>query len=322
MHTPEPRTPFSVKQLWRYLLPVAGLATAWFAISHFANTAWPFERANTLLVVAAGVVVALSYLCRAIAWQRLFHSTERPCRGALLAASGAASVSGTVLPGRLDWAVKFVVLRRLRRTPVKVDTIALSLGSLALLDAVAICPLAVATLIACTSTPLRAASAIVVAGGAAAALVFLASGRLLRQRRLQRWPRVAAKLEEAAARTTNHKDGILAAGALSLCWVCRVAGGLLLLAALDVSYSPLVALLFVVLSAAAVVINVIPIGPAVQMGAGTAVLTTLHVDAVKAAEFTLASNLLFVFAATAGSLVGFAWYARHGAARRMRRLVT
>jgi uncharacterized membrane protein YbhN (UPF0104 family) len=308
-------------RLLRIVLPLAGLATAYLAVSHFSHSVWPLAHANVLLVVASSLVIGLSYVCRAIAWQLLFRRRERPCRGALMAASGAASVSGTVLPGRLDWAVKFVVLRKLRRKRVGMETIAVSLGSLALLDAVAIAPLAVAAIVAAQTTTLKAASAVVLVGGVAAAVVYLRAASLLRHRALNRWPKVAGILESAAHRVADHRDSVLATLALTICWICRAAGLLLLLAAMEISFSPMLALVFVVLTAAAVVINFLPIGPAVQLGAGTAVLIGSHISAEKAATFALASNLLFVFAAATGSLLGVVWYARHGALSRLRAAV-
>lgn len=322
LHKPEPDSDLSHRSrkqlLAKTLLPLLGLGFAYLAVSHFSHSAWPFAGANMLLVALAGAVLALSYVCRAIAWQYLFVSRERPCRGALMAASGAASVSGTVLPGRLDWAVKFLVLRRLRRTPVGVEGVAVSLGSLALLDAVATAPLAILSIVVASSITLKAACGVVVAGGLAAAIVYLTAAKLLKHDLLRRWPRVAGVLESAAQRVSDLKDSAIAWLALVLCWICRAAGLFILLGAMQVSYSLMLACVFVVLTAAAVVINFLPIGPAAQLGAGTAVLVGSHVHASQAASFALASNLLYVLAAGSGTVIGLLWYGRHFALTRMR----
>ena len=54
------------------------------------------------LVGGAVALYFASYVLRALGWQKLFPSAGRPGRARFLAACGAASASGDVLPFLLD----------------------------------------------------------------------------------------------------------------------------------------------------------------------------------------------------------------------------
>src|SRR3954468_18777177 len=112
----------------------------------FTHTSWPLQRAHMGLVAATIALYFASYILRALGWQKLFPSVGRPGRARCLAACGAAAASGAVLPFRLDYVVKISTLRRLGGVRLGLDTVALSIISLGLVDAVAMLPLAVGAL--------------------------------------------------------------------------------------------------------------------------------------------------------------------------------
>ena len=79
---------------------------------HFATTSWPLSRGDPLLLVAAGLLLLLAQALKAFGWARLFRSDERPSPLALAAGNGGAALTGLVLPGRFDDAMRIAVVRR------------------------------------------------------------------------------------------------------------------------------------------------------------------------------------------------------------------
>ena len=71
--------------------------------NRFTHTTWPLQRAHMGLVCGAVFFYFVSYVLRALGWQKLFPASERPDRARCLTACGAAAASGVVLPFRLDY---------------------------------------------------------------------------------------------------------------------------------------------------------------------------------------------------------------------------
>ena len=120
--------------------------------NRFTHTSWPLQRAHMGLVFAAVFFYFVSYIFRALGWQKLFPASERPDRARCLTACGAAAASGVVLPFRLDYLVKIGTLRRMRGVKLGLEAIALSIISLGLVDAVAFLPLSISATATSSST--------------------------------------------------------------------------------------------------------------------------------------------------------------------------
>jgi hypothetical protein len=113
------------------------------------------------VVFLAGCSYLAGFGFRAFGWRRLFPGRERPDGARCLAACGAAAASGVVLPFRLDYVVKISTLRRLGGVTLGLETIAVSIIALGMVDAVAMLPLAVSAL-AMSGPVLRAPLIVVV----------------------------------------------------------------------------------------------------------------------------------------------------------------
>src|ERR1700733_47508 len=100
----------------------------------FTHTSWPLQRAHMGLVAGSTALYFASYVLRALGWQKLFPLATRPGRAPCLAACGAAGASGVVLPFRLDYLVKIGTLRRMRGVKLGLESIALSIISLGVVD--------------------------------------------------------------------------------------------------------------------------------------------------------------------------------------------
>ncbi len=125
-----------------------------------SQASWPLQGAEVPLVLLAGGAYLASFGFRGLGWRWLFPSRERPNGARCLAACGAAAARGLVLPFRLDYVVKISVLRRLPGVRVGLDTIAVSIVALGMVDAVAMLPLAASALV--TSGPVLRAPLVVV----------------------------------------------------------------------------------------------------------------------------------------------------------------
>src|SRR4029453_5713844 len=110
---------------------------------HLSDASWPLEGAHTPLVFLVGCAYLASFGFRALGWPLLFPSEERPDRARCLASCGAGAASGVVLPFRLDYVVKIATLRRLGGVRLGLETIAVSIVTLGMVDAAAMLPLAV-----------------------------------------------------------------------------------------------------------------------------------------------------------------------------------
>jgi len=280
------------------------VAVCFLAARRLTTTSWPLQEANVALVLTASAAYLSSFFLRALGWQRLFPG-ERPDRSRCLAACGAAAASGVVLPFRLDYLVKISTLRRLGGVRLGLDTVALSIISLGLVDAVAMLPLAVAAL--ATSGPsFRAPLLIVLLFCLGCITAFLFRPRVV----LRPFVGRSARVERAFIRVGNHagisRSTFVALGFLLGCWTLRVLGGALLLSALGVGFSPPFALVVICLAAATSILPITAGGAIINIGTTSAVLLALGVTQRAAINFSLASGMLLTFSALAATLVGIA----------------
>jgi hypothetical protein len=283
---------------------VFALALAGLAGRHFAEKGWPLADANPRLAAAAGILFLVAFAFKAYGWQRLFVPTERPGSLALAAASGAASVSGAALPGRVDDAVRVAVVRRYPGCPAGVGTLCLSLFMLGLVDTVALMPFASAAA-ATGEVPVavRVGLAVVALAGLGAAAVIVGLPRLSSHPRLVRF-RVVRWL---GARATCTRDAWKAAVFVLFSWLIRGAALLLLLGALGFGLSLPLALLFLCAAAASGALPVAPAGAATQAGAGAAVLVAGGLSTTQAIAFAVAAQVLVILAGAAVCLFALAW---------------
>jgi uncharacterized membrane protein YbhN (UPF0104 family) len=268
------------------------------------HTSWPLQRAHMGLVGAAVTLYLASYVFRALGWQKLFPADERPDRGRCLTACGAAAASGVILPFRLDYVVKVATLRRMPGVKLGLESIAFSIVSLGLVDAVAFLPLSISAT-ATSSSGFRVPLILVVLFGVGACGVLVAGRRLSRMRLVARWgllSRLADRAAKHSAGTT--RDAIAAWFFLFGCWTTRATGSMLLLAALGVGFSPPLALIVLCMSAAAALIPIASGGAIVNVSATAAILIALGVDRQEAINFGLSSGLLLCTTAAAAAIVG------------------
>jgi hypothetical protein len=284
--------------------------------NRFTHTSWPLQRAHMGLVGAAVFFYFISYIFRALGWQKLFPASERPDRARCLTACGAAAASGVVLPFRLDYLVKIGTLRRMRGVKLGLEAIALSIISLGLVDAVAFLPLSISAT-ATSSGTFRVPLMLVVLFG------FGSCGLLVGGQHLLRIPLVArrARLSKLLSRVADHprgtmREAITAWFFLLGCWSTRAFGSTLLLAALGVGFSPTLALVVLCFSAAASLIPIASGGAVANVGATAAVLLALGVHSGPAINFGLASGLLLCGTAAAAAVVGLATSLAFGARAR------
>jgi hypothetical protein len=271
---------------------------------HLTGTSWPLQRAHMGLVAAAGALYFVSYVLRALGWQKLFPSCSRPARSTCLAACGAAAASGAVLPFRLDYLVKVGTLRRMRGVKLGLEAIALSIISLGLVDSVAFLPLSISAT-ATSSDTFRIPLIIVVLFGVGAC------GILVAGRHIGRLPFVAsrARLARLARRAAEHgttetREALVAWLFLVGCWTSRAFGSTMLLAALGVGFSPEIALVVLCLSAAASLIPIASGGAIANVSATAAILLALGVHKEQAINFGLASGLMLCGTAAVAALAG------------------
>jgi hypothetical protein len=297
------RRPAALRQSLATLVSGIAIVAAFLVLRHLTSTSWPLEGAQTELVLGAGAAHLASFCFRALGWQRLFPESGRPDRSRCLAACGAAAASGVVLPFRLDYLVKIATLRRLAGVTLGLDTIAVSIVSLGLVDAVAMLPLAVAAL--ATSGAVFRAPLVVV-------LLFCVGcvGVLTLGPHAARLPLIARsrRLEGLCARVgggTARSGSTIVAGALLLgCWLMRALGNTLLLWALGVGFSPSAALLVLCLAAAASILPITAGGAIAGVGATSGVLIAFGLPTHTAINFSLASGLLLTSAALVAAVVG------------------
>jgi uncharacterized membrane protein YbhN (UPF0104 family) len=285
---------------------VLALALAAVAARYFAHTSWPLFRAQPGLLVAAGALSLLGYALKAYGWRQLFAANERPEALALAAANGAASVTALALPGRFDDIVRIAIVRRFRGCPAGVRPLCLSLGMLGLIDSAALAPLAfAAAVLPGHSVGVRLGLVLLaVVGFAAAALVFalprIAQASHVLRFRAGRW---------LSPRTTSLRDASVAWALISAYWVARTLGLLVLLGALGVGFSFVLALLYLCASSAASALPIGPGGTATQAGAGAAVLVASGVGISEAVGVAVAVQLLGILVGGSIFLGATAWRA-------------
>jgi hypothetical protein len=280
------------------------LAVATLAVRHFASAGWPLAGADPRLVAGAGVLFLLAYAFKACGWQQLFVPEERPTSLTLAAAAGAASVGGTALPGRVDDAIRVAFVRRFSRSRAGVGTLCLSLFVLGLIDTVALMPFASAAA-ATGDVPVgvRAGLAVVAFAGLGAAGVVLALPRLSDSRLSRRFQ--AARW--LAARATCTRDAWKATVLISLSWLVRTAGLVLLLAALGIGLSLPLAMVFLCAAAASGALPIAPAGAATQVGAGAGALVASGLSTGTAIAVAVAAQALVVLAGAAVLALALAW---------------
>jgi hypothetical protein len=297
-------------QLWQRRKLFGGLAFCLLSLGAFvlvarylSDASWPLEGAHEPLVFLAGCSYLASFGFRAFGWHQLFPSHERPDRARCLAACGAAAASGVFLPFRLDYVVKICTLRRLGGVTLGLETIAISIVVLGMVDAVAMLPLAVFAL--ATSGPVLRAPLIVVVLFCSGCLGILTLGqRVARLPLVGRWDRLGG-LSRRVADSTRLSRATLTAGLLLLgCWTSRALGSALLLSALGVRFSPTLALVVLCMSAATAILPITAGGAVAGMGTTAGVLFALGVSKGVALNFALSSGLLLTSAALVAAALG------------------
>ncbi len=279
------------------------LAVSFFSVRHFVGGGWPIHHADPVLVVGSALLFLAAYAFKAWGWQRLFHAHERPTAGALAFAGGAACVGGIALPGRVDDAIRIAVVRRFPGTKTGLGTLGLSLIVLGMLDNAALTPFASVAAVGSSHWTAQAGFAVVAAAGIAAAAVVAFLPRLAESPRVQRF-RVGRWLAE---HTHCTKEAWAAWLLVSASWSLRGVAVFLLLNALSLPGSFVLALAFLVASAASAALPIAPAGAATQAGAGAAILALGGVGTANAVAFSIAAQALVIVTGAAVILLIAAW---------------
>ena len=267
------------------------------------SASWPLQQAEVAPVLGACAAYLASFGFRALGWQQVFPSRQRPDYARCLAACGASAASGTVLPFRLDYLVKISVLHRLRGITLGLDTIVLSIVTLGMVDAVAMLPLAIVA-IATAGAFFFAPLSVVILFSVGCCATLIAGPRLVRLPLLRRWKRTTTICRRVGESATVTRSTFVAGGYLFGCWTSRALGSACLLMALGAGFSPTLALVVLCLAAAASVLPMTAGGAVAGMGATAGILFALGVSKDIAINFALASGLLLTLAALAAGLVG------------------
>jgi uncharacterized membrane protein YbhN (UPF0104 family) len=288
-----------------FLLAMALVAA--LAVRHFLRAGWPLARADAGLLALAAFLFACAFALKALGWRRVCARQERPAAHALAAASGAATVTGVALPGRFDDAVRVAVARRFRGCRIGLPALLLSIVVVGFLDSAALAPLAsVAAGLGQVPGWVRVGLALLAAAGVGAWLSVVAMPRLVRLRSLARF-RLVRWLAGHSAGTRDSAQALLLVLAA---WSLRAVALFVLLHALGLRASFLLALLFLCASAASAALPVAPAGAATQAGAGAAVLALSGMGAAEAVAFALAAQALLVLAGASVLVAAGAWEAR------------
>jgi len=286
------------------IFSVLVVVTCFLAARQLTSTSWPLQKANVSLVLLAATAYLLSFFLRALGWQCLFRG-EQPDRSRCLAACGAAAASGVVLPFRLDYVVKVATLRRLGGVRLGLDTVALSIISLGLVDAVAMLPLAIGAL-ASSDAIFRAPLIVVVLFCLGCITVLVLGPRLVLLPLVSRSARVHRIFARVGDQAAITRSTFAAGGFLAGCWTMRALGSALLLSALGVGFSPSFALVVMCLAAATSILPITAGGAIVSIGTTTGVLLALGVPQQAAINFSLASGMLLTVCALVAAAVGVA----------------
>jgi hypothetical protein len=279
------------------------LGASFLLARHLTSASWPLQNADVAFVFGAGAAYLASFGFRALGWQRVFPSRQRPDCARCLAACGASAASGTVLPFRLDYIVKISMLHRLRGVTLGLDTIVLSIVTLGMVDAVAMLPLAIVA-ISTSGVLFLAPLTVVILFCVACTAVLVAGPRLARIPLVRRWERTTTICQRVGESATITRSTFVAGGFLFGCWTSRAFGSVCLLMALGIGFSPTLALVVLCLSAAAGILPITAGGAVANMGATAGILFALGVTEDVAINFSLASGLLLTVAALSAALVG------------------
>jgi hypothetical protein len=279
------------------------LGVALLSVRHFVGGGWPIHHADPLLVSCAALLFLAAYAFKAWGWQRLFHASERPTADALAFAGGAACVGGIALPGRVDDAIRIAIVKRYPGTKTGIGTLGLSLIILGMLDNAALTPLASVAAAGSHQWTTRAGFAVVAAAGIAAAAVVAFLPRIVRIPFVARW-RVGRWVAE---HTHCTKEAWAAWLFISVSWGLRGFAVFLLLNALSMPGSFVLALAFLVASAASAALPIAPAGAATQAGAGAAILALSGVGTANAIAFSIAAQALVIVTGAAVILLIVTW---------------
>jgi Lysylphosphatidylglycerol synthase TM region len=282
---------------------LALLGVAFVSVRHFAGGGWPIHHADPVLVTGSALLFLAAYAFKAWGWQRLFHVSERPTADALAFAGGAACVGGIALPGRFDDALRIAVVKRFPGTKAGLGTLGLSLIVLGMLDNAALTPMASVAAAGSDHWTTRAGFAVVAAAGIAAAAIVAFLPRIVRlpfimRRRFGRW---------VAEHMHCTKEAWAAWLLISASWSLRGVAVFLLLNALSMPGSFVLALAFLVASAASAALPIAPAGAATQAGAGTAILSLSGVGTTHALAFSIAAQALVIVTGAAVILLIASW---------------
>jgi hypothetical protein len=185
------------------------------------------------------------------------------------------------------------------------DTIALSIVLLGLVDAVAMLPLAIAAI--ATSENVFLAPLIVVLLFCLGCSTVLALGpRLVRLPFVDRSDRVLRSFKRVGDQARASRATFVAGAFLFGCWSMRALACTLLLSALGAGFSPSFAPVVICLAAATSILPLTAGGALVNIGATSVVLLALGVTPQAAINFSLASGMLLTFSALAAATVGAA----------------
>jgi hypothetical protein len=283
------------------------LGVAFFSVRHFVGGGWPIHHADPALVAGSALLFLAAYAFKAWGWQRLFHAHERPTAGALAFAGGAACVGGIALPGRVDDAIRIAVVKRFPGTKTGLGTLGLSLIVLGMLDNAALTPFASVAAVGSSHWTTQAGFAVVAVAGIAAAAVVAFLPRLASSCHVQRF-RVGRWLAEHTHCTNEAWAAWLL---VSASWSLRGVAVFLLLNALSLPGSFVLALAFLVASAASAALPIAPAGAATQAGAGAAILALGGVGTANAVAFSIAAQALVIVTGAAVILLIAAWQLAH-----------
>ena len=279
------------------------LGVAFVSVRHFVGGGWPIRHADPTLVTCAALLFLCAYAFKAWGWQRLFLANERPTADALAFAGGAACVGGIALPGRVDDAVRIAIVKRYPGTKTGIGTLGLSLIVLGMLDNAALTPMASVAAAGSSHWTARAGFAVVAAAGVAAAGIVAFLPRIARLSFVARF-RVGRWLAE---HTHCAKEAWAAWLFVSVSWSLRGFAVFLLLNALAIPGSFVLALAFLVACAASAALPIAPAGAATQAGAGAAILVLGGVGTSEAVAFSIAAQALVIVTGAAVILLIASW---------------
>jgi hypothetical protein len=282
---------------------LALLGVAFVSARHFVGSGWPIHHADPFLVSGAAILFLAAAAFKAWGWQRLFHVSERPRADALAFAGGAACVGGIALPGRVDDAIRIAVVKRYPGTKTGIGALGLSLIVLGMLDNAALTPMASVAAAGSSHWTTQAGFAVVAAAGVAAAGIVAFLPRIARFPFVARW-RFGRWIAE---HTHCTKEAWVAWLLISASWSLRAVAVFLLLNALSMPGSFVLALAFLVASAASAALPIAPAGAATQAGAGAAILVLGGVHTADAVAFSVAAQALVIVTGAAVILLIATW---------------